>query len=452
MWSHFRKAPSAHVRIAALVMAASAAAGAAGLAATTGCLPPGDKSKPEVVAAASPAVVEITTFDAAGDTLGTGSGFFVAAEPERGVWGRLAALLSRDSTPALLVTNYHVIHGASSATAELPDRRRFRLERVVAMDTTDDADYALVRVAEEVRDYVPGRRPPPTVPLADPDASRIGDEVVAIGHPLGQPLTATFGTLTRRGLLPGRTAGREVWQMSAPIDPGSSGGPVLNLCGEVVGIASRVTPHAQLMNYAVPSSLISAAIADSALTDSGMTLPQVTEWHLAQRYARYEDPDGLFTVRIPHDWATRREVAPSPAGTAVTTTLAPKSALAGEQRTGTLAEGVRVTLLLPPRGLVFADSDVERWSSMMHGGLLNASPGSPEPQAIPFGGGVAFLYHVLSPAADGAGSRETLYIVQATPSYLLVVEVANPGRTFRSEEQFTEVLQHIALAEGLTGA
>ncbi len=142
-----------------------------------------------------------------------------------------------------IATNMHVIVGDPSSaltrvTVTLPDDRELEVVEVLA--ASPEHDLALVRVDAKGL---------PVLGLGDSNAMHPGDPVVAIGHPLGLEDTVSNGLVSAR-----RDVGEgfEVLQVSAPIAPGSSGGPLINEHGEVIGIATAVLDGGQNLNFAVP--------------------------------------------------------------------------------------------------------------------------------------------------------------------------------------------------------
>lgn len=167
----------------------------------------------EIAARALPAVVTMRTKDS------LGTGFVVRADG----W---------------IATNFHVVMGGPRVKVTLRDGRE--LEVVEVLNASTSYDLALVRV--EAKDL-------PTLKLGDSDAMRPGDSVVAIGNPMGLEDTVS------NGLVSGRRkddSGVEILQVSAPISPGSSGGPIINDRGDVIGIAEQVLVEGQNLNFAVP--------------------------------------------------------------------------------------------------------------------------------------------------------------------------------------------------------
>jgi hypothetical protein len=136
-----------------------------------------------------------------------------------------------------IATNLHVIVGGPHVKVTLRDERELDVVEVLA--ASPEYDLALVRVAA---------RGLQTVPLGDSDTMRPGDPVVAIGNPLGLVDTVSDGLVSARRTI----NGFEVLQVSAPIAPGSSGGPLFNARGEVIGIATAVLQGGQNLNFGVP--------------------------------------------------------------------------------------------------------------------------------------------------------------------------------------------------------
>ncbi len=133
-----------------------------------------------------------------------------------------------------IATNFHVVAGASELVVATPDQREFPVIEVLAADRLHD--LAVLRVEADLGALV----------LGDSDAVRAGDSVVAIGHPLGLEDTVSNGLVSAvRVIDPELT----VLQISAPIAPGSSGGPLFSERGEVIGVATAYStsgPEPQL--------------------------------------------------------------------------------------------------------------------------------------------------------------------------------------------------------------
>src|SRR3989442_1111854 len=165
---------------------------------------------------AVPATVTIITFTRSGDTLGLGSGFFVRP---RGT----------------IITNWHVIRDAYDAVVILSDGTE--LKPILFLGADKRGDIALIEVPAGTY---------PVVSLAS-DVPPIGTKVVVIGSPFGLSATVSEGIISAR-----RTVeGRELVQLTAPLSPGSSGGPVLNSQGSVVAIATASLEAGQALNFGV---------------------------------------------------------------------------------------------------------------------------------------------------------------------------------------------------------
>ena len=123
--------------------------------------------------------------------------------------------------------------------------------------------------ADPIFDLAVVRIPPPsagtlpTVALGDSDRARVGEEVVAIGNPLGLDQTLTRGVISGiNRILPETpfSALEPLLQTDAAINPGNSGGPLVNRCGEVIGINTAVITDAQNIGFAVPANLAKATL------------------------------------------------------------------------------------------------------------------------------------------------------------------------------------------------
>jgi serine protease Do len=153
-----------------------------------------------------------------------------------------------------VVTNAHVIEGAASVEVDLGGGKRLPA-RVVGADA--ETDVALLRVQPE--------RPLTSIPLGDSDRVLIAEWVLVIGSPFGLDHSVTLGIVSHTGradISPvGRPGTYDFIQTDASINPGNSGGPVLNLRGEVIGIATAVNATGQGIGFAIPINMAKEVIA-----------------------------------------------------------------------------------------------------------------------------------------------------------------------------------------------
>jgi serine protease Do len=154
----------------------------------------------------------------------------------------------------LILTNNHIIEGATLVQVSLSDdgeRPREYLAKVIGRDK--QLDLALLEVAAD--------RPLPTVRLGDSSRLRVGDYVVAIGNPYGLAHTVTRGILSARGRALGESGPEApLLQTDASINPGSSGGPLYDLDGRLVGINTAIVEGAHGIGFALPVDFVRRAI------------------------------------------------------------------------------------------------------------------------------------------------------------------------------------------------
>lgn len=170
------------------------------------------------------AVVTIFNFDASGNQKGLGSGFFTSLTGE-------------------VVTNYHVIEGASSLLVRLLNKAIFPVEGWLAADS--DKDIAVLKVdGKELS----------KVSLGSLESVREGQLVFALGSSLGMPHTFSNGMVSslRDGSEVDKPELPKVIQHTAPISPGNSGGPLFDEQGLVVGINTFMVQGGQNLNFAIP--------------------------------------------------------------------------------------------------------------------------------------------------------------------------------------------------------
>ena len=169
------------------------------------------------------------------DAGGVGSGFIISPD-------------------GLIVTNSHVVAGA--ATIRLADGEGRTTDASLIGDDPD-TDIALIR-ATAARDL-------PAARLGDSKRLRRGQIVVAIGNPLGFESTVTAGVVSALGRSLRASTGRmieDVIQTDAALNPGNSGGPLVSVRGEVVGVNTAIIPYAQGICFAVASNTASFVVSE----------------------------------------------------------------------------------------------------------------------------------------------------------------------------------------------
>jgi len=183
------------------------------------------ETKPsQLVKKIQPAVVTIVTYDKHNKCLGQGSGFFV-------------------DNKGHIVTNYHVLKGAYSAKVKTYDGIEYSIKSVVAENKTMD----LVKVLA----HVPHKTYMGIQVIEDQPA--IAERILVVGSPMGLEQTVSEGIVSGFREIP--NVGR-ILQISAPISSGSSGSPVVNMKGKVIGVASFYLTKGQNLNFAVPGKYV----------------------------------------------------------------------------------------------------------------------------------------------------------------------------------------------------
>jgi Do/DeqQ family serine protease len=153
------------------------------------------------------------------------------------------------TTDGYILTNHHVVEGARSIRVEFADRRTFDAKLV---GSDPPSDLALLKIDAANL---------PVLPLGDSDAVQVGDLVLAVGNPLGIGQTVTMGIVSAKGRSTDVGDGNyeDFLQTDAPINQGNSGGALVNLRGELVGINSQVISPSQGnigIGFAIPSNMV----------------------------------------------------------------------------------------------------------------------------------------------------------------------------------------------------
>jgi S1-C subfamily serine protease len=186
------------------------------------------KSPSEIAREQSKAVVIIEALDERGSVTGQGSGFIVTPQ-------------------GAVVTNLHVVQGASSLRVKLPGGDAYKTSDLVDVD--DAKDIAIIKIKGFKL---------PVVRLGDSDKAETGEAVVAISSPEGLVNSISTGVIS--GVR--RFDTHRVFQISAPISQGSSGGALFNSSGEVIGIITYLLKSGQNINFAAPINYARGMIGD----------------------------------------------------------------------------------------------------------------------------------------------------------------------------------------------
>jgi S1-C subfamily serine protease len=181
---------------------------------------PPRKDIPAIAKAANGAIVSIVMSDKDGHAIAQGSGFLV-------------------SNDGVILTNYHVIAEGSSAVVKFPDGDYHAVDGVLASDKV--RDIAVIKAHG---------RTFRALPLGNSDRVQVGEDVVAIGNPLSLESTVSNGIVS--GIRAVKEEGGNYLQITAPISPGSSGGPLFNMAGEVIGITTMYLEGGENLNFAIP--------------------------------------------------------------------------------------------------------------------------------------------------------------------------------------------------------
>ena len=175
----------------------------------------------------NPAVATVITYDSGNNKFSQGSGFFINKEGH-------------------FITNYHVIKGAYSVVVQMKDKLEFKVAYVLAENEEKD----LIKLAVDI----PGGSLGPGMWLdINPELPNVADKIIVIGTPMGLGRTVSDGIISAIREIPDRGL---VFQMTAPISRGSSGSPVIDMHGKVVGVAFLQIVNGQNLNFAIPGDNI----------------------------------------------------------------------------------------------------------------------------------------------------------------------------------------------------
>ncbi|MCK4850384.1 MAG: serine protease [Phycisphaerae bacterium] len=181
----------------------------------------GTETLPQIIKRIQPSTVVVLTYDEKGEPIAQGSGFFV-------------------SRAGHIITNRHVLEAASRAEIKTSQGKVYPISHIIAEDKEGDLVLASVDIPAS---SVQPLKLSDTIP-------QVGQRVVVIGNPLGFEGTVSDGIVSAVRDIP---AFGKIIQISAPISPGSSGSPVMDMKGRVIGIATFLMTEGQNLNFAIPS-------------------------------------------------------------------------------------------------------------------------------------------------------------------------------------------------------
>lgn len=204
-------------------------------------------------------VVKVIYYDINDEEMGNGSGIIVSSD-------------------GLVVTNYHVIDMVTKVRVETSDEKLYEVSGVTSYNA--NSDLAVLQMV--------GAKGLPVAKLGDPSILQLGEEIAAIGYPLDLTVTVSYGNISSLKT-PGGFSRQKLFdiQVSAPISPGSSGGALFNMYGEVVGVTYSTLVNGQNLNYAIPINEVKSMLTNRVVKTLAtvikevypkMTLNQFEKW------------------------------------------------------------------------------------------------------------------------------------------------------------------------------
>lgn len=238
------------------------------------------KGLPEIIKKIEPSTVIIFSYDNKGNVLRQGSGFFISQNGD-------------------IITNYHVIQGASSVYVKTSDDKVYPIAYIVASDEKSD----IIRFSIDIPSkYVQPLSLSTTLP-------EVGERIIVYGSPLGLEKTVSDGIVSAIREIPDFG---KIIQITAPTSSGSSGSPVLNMNGEVIGIATFQFIEGQNLNFAISSEKIfdtvfyeERKVTKTEISEKNLLLLSSEEiYRIAIEYVdqkRYEEALKIFNLSILKD-------------------------------------------------------------------------------------------------------------------------------------------------------
>lgn len=213
-----------------------------------------------------PSIVAIYTFNNQGHSLMQGSGFFINNQGD-------------------VITNWHVIENAHSAVIKTFEGHSYLVKEILG--GSKESDLALLSV--DIRnDSVQG------LPISR-SMPEIGERVLVMGNPLALEFSVSDGIIAAIRKIPEYSNG-EVIQITAPVSPGSSGSPVMNMQGELIAVAFYVYFHGENLNFAIPSQRVIDIINNKRPNPVSLAQQSIEDFKI------FEDSAKKFSVSYPSNW------------------------------------------------------------------------------------------------------------------------------------------------------
>jgi serine protease Do len=158
-----------------------------------------------------------------------------------------------------IVTNAHVIEGASKILVTLPDGR---IETAKMVAVHPKVDLALIKI-DTPQSFQKAR-------IADATSVQVGEWVLAVGNPFGLGRTVTVGIVSGKGRFLGLGPDDNFIQTDAAINPGNSGGPLFNMAGEVIGVNTAIIASGKGIGFSIPSNYVVELLKSPGASDSNL--------------------------------------------------------------------------------------------------------------------------------------------------------------------------------------
>lgn len=225
---------------------------------------------PDLIEEVRPSVVSVVAYDSSGKRSSGGTGFVIGKNQ--------------------IITNYHVVAGATRIEIRTSQRTIYKIISIKLGNK--DADLAVLQTESENLAIRP-LRITRTLP-------RVGEKIVVFGDPLGLSGTVTDGIVSAFRTLP--KMGKLI-QITAPISPGSSGSPVINMNGEVVGLATIYLEGGQNLNFAIASeSLLNFWPQSEVAEKSSPRTSKSGRWRLLDTNTAYDTETLSRTATVVSSW------------------------------------------------------------------------------------------------------------------------------------------------------
>jgi hypothetical protein len=344
-----------------------------------------------------------------------------------------------------VITNYHVICQCDKVTVKFNDGTEYKTNMLVDFDP--QIDFAILSIDD------PENKLPDGIPLGNSNSVKLAQDVYTIGNPFGLEYTVSDGIISKIHKVYGDT----LFQITVPISPGSSGGPLLTKDGEVIGVVLASFTFGQNLNLALPSNYIKERLNKKKRDFT--TLAEIKKLEKREGLQRKIDKYNcelkiephMYKVYVPKDWIRNRtiDIDDKLAAPYVVETFTPKRAYRRDLK-GCLSEGIRIYVRSAPASKPWTKDALVKWTNESAMNILTHYDGLSHLYNVHMDvyGNPGRLFCFVGGTRGVIEHEERKFIFTGNTRNLVAIEIVSPrSRLEDYHELFETIIHTFALLE-----